>query len=334
MKINTKYQLLHDLVNTHSVTGDTGQILQFLNDYFNKRKVQYWQEGYGTLLVGNKNAKKLFAAHIDEVGFQVTKIESDGKLRILPVGWIFANRLDHTVVYLNINDTKKKGVILHEEPLKQENIKSFNSVYLDLGFNSENEARKANVKEGQTGSFQREFIENGTSIIASSLDNKVSVWTLLELISNKPSVLKNNLFAFTTDEEMQDHSANGLCFKYQPDLAVVLDYCPIHQTGGKAEVFGITGKGTMIMYRGGQYILHPQVREYFETKITKPFQKGFISEETLPSLEPNNFENNGHTRAVNVCVPAFGYHGSAYSLRKIDLENFYKMAEEISTTKF
>lgn len=330
MRNNLNYQLLKDLCQVHSVTGDTQQIVKYLINYLKKNKIKFHQDSFGTILAGNLKAKKMFAAHIDEVGFQVTKIEESGKIRVLPVGWVFANRLDHAVVYLDINGARKNGVILHEEILKEENIKSFNSLYLDLGYESREEVESVGVKPGMTGSFQREFIENGKSIIAAGIDNKISVWTILALIEENRNVLKDNLFAFTTDEEMQDHSANGLCFKYQPDVVYVLDYCPIHESLGKAETLGESGKGSLVMYRGGQYILHPEIRDFFENKIKAKFQKGFLSSDTLPSLEPNNFEDNGHTKAVNVCIPAFGYHGSAYSVRKVDIENFYELVQELA----
>ena len=32
----------------------------------------------------------MLAAHMDEIGLQVTKIESDGRLRVAKVGWVWA----------------------------------------------------------------------------------------------------------------------------------------------------------------------------------------------------------------------------------------------------
>lgn len=329
------YDLLKTLCLTHAVTGDVNGIKKVLKDELNDRGISYIEEGYGTIVFGNtKNPKKLVASHIDEVGFQISKIEENGKVRILPVGWVFPNRLDHMIVYVQTPNGKVAGVILHEEELKVENLTSFNSIYLDIGANSREYAEKLGISVGQTGTFQKEYIENGISIISSSLDNKVSQFAVFDVIAKNPKLLEDNMFAFVTDEEMQDHSANGLCDAYKPDLAVVLDYCPIHQKVGAAESLGESGKGPLVMYRGGAHQLHEEVRTYFEKHITEKFQKGFLSSETIPSLEPFNFQNNGHTKAVNVCIPAFGYHGAAYRVRKVDLEDYARLLKNILETSF
>lgn len=330
-----KYQLLKKLCEKHAVTGDTSEIRNALVKELKSLGIKVQQDGYGTVLFGNlEDPKKLIVSHMDEVGFQISKIEEDGKVRILPVGWVFANRFDHAVVYVNADGKKVPALVLHQELLKEENIKDFSSLYLDVGVDSKKEAERMGIRVGQTGSYQREFVEKNGTIIASGIDNKVSQFSVLSILSRKKSYLKENLFAFTTDEEMQGHSANGLCHKYKPDLAVVLDYSPVHHKWGKGDVLGESGKGPQVMYRGGLYIIHEEVRKYFEKKIKSRFQKTFFSSNSLPSLEPANFENNGETKAVNVCIPAFGYHGSAYSVRKKDIEDYIKIIKEILETPF
>ncbi|MCX7928254.1 MAG: hypothetical protein N2558_01035 [Patescibacteria group bacterium] len=329
------YNLLKKLCFAHAVTGDTDEIKTVLIEELKSRGIAFYKNGYGTIIFGNtKNPQKLIASHIDEVGFQITKIEENGKVRILPVGWIFANRLDHAIVYAQTQKGKVTGVILHEDELKTENLTSFNSLYLDVGVDTKDEVQKLGIQEGQTGSYKKEFIETEQNIIASSLDNKVSQFAVFEILDQNPEFLEENMFAFITDEEMQDQSANGICDSYKPDLAIVLDYCPIHQKVGNAESLGESGKGPLVMYRGGAHIIHEDIRNFFETKINLPFQKGFLSADTVHQLEPFNFQNNGHTKAVNVCVPAFGYHGAGYSLRKKDIYDFCKFLKEVINQKF
>lgn len=317
------YKLLESLTSTHSVTGDTSEIIKFLMDFFEENSIEYFQDGFGTLYVGNKNAKKLFAAHIDEVGFQVTNTEESGKVRILPIGCVDPESLNQELVYLNTKQGKSKTLILHDSDLKSDNKISFEDLYI----------KAEDTELGMTGTYDKVFIESSDSIIATSIDNKISVFVLLEQILSNKKLLEHNMFAFTTDEEMQDHSANGVCFNFKPDFAFVLDYIPNHQKIGQAENLGEKESGSLVMYRGGQYIIHPKMREFFETKIKTKFQKGFLSENTLPSIEPNNFENNGHTVAANVCITSLGYHGSAYMVSKKDIEDFETLVREIAEIK-
>lgn len=328
-------RLLKELCLLHGVTGDTSEIEQFIIKHLKSQNIKTTQLGLGTVLVGNqKNPEKLICAHIDEVGFQITKIEDDGKIRILPVGWVFANRLDHSIVYINALGKKIRGSVFHQELLKTEHLINFSPLFVDIGANSKKDALLMGIREGQTGSFQKEYWENNGTIIATALDNRVSVFALLEIIKKNPEILKNNLIAFTNDEEMFDHSANGLSSKFSPDLAVVLDYAPIHQKQGECDIAGGTDKGPLIPYRGGNYIISEKVRKFLDNKIKTSFQKVFYSTDTLPQLEPANFQNNGETNAVNICVPAYGYHGAAYAIRKSDLENYAKLIKEVLKINF
>lgn len=329
------YSLLKELCQTHGVTSDTLERESLIKKTLKSLGIKYDTLGHGAIICGNmKSPKKLISAHIDEVGFQVTHIEEDGKIKILPVGWIFAGRLDHSVIYIKTDKGHIPGMALHTEELKVENLKGFESIYVDVGCNSRAEVEAKGIKPGQSGTYQRYYHKDKDNIIASGLDNNISATVVLDLIKENPDFLKNNIVAFITDEEMQDHSANGLGFLLKPDLAVILDYCPIHQKPGPGDIVGETGSGPIVPYRGGHYIVNSNVRRYLEENIKLPYQKAFFSSETLPTLEPANFEDNGHTVGVNVCVPAYGYHGNVYSARINDVEDFRKFISHIIETDY
>jgi len=329
------YGLLQKLCMVHAVGGDTDEMRRFLQDELNVLGITPDVTPAGMLIFGNrKDPNKLIYAHADEVGFQITKIEPDGKLRILPVGWVFANRLDHAVVYVAADGEMIGGVVLHEDILKQSNLDSFATLYVDIGVNSAEEAESLGIRVGQTGSFGKIFYSYQNSIIAASMDNKISLAAMLCSLKKNPESLQTHCFAIGFDEEMQDHDAYRICMACPAPLTIILDYFPIHQKTGEGDVLVQTGKGPLVLYRGGEYIIHSYSRQYFESKITEPFQKVFISQSTLPSLETHNFEMFAQTCAVNICVPAFGYHGSAYSARRKDLEDFTTFLDHLLQTPF
>lgn len=334
MKIKD-YSILKAMCQSHGVTGDTEEVVLSTQKILSEMGIKSNIHGYGSLYFGNdKNPQKMVIAHIDEVGFQVVKIEDNGTLRLHPVGWVFPNRLDHALVYIRTDTERIPGVIVHEEVLKSENIERFDSLLIDIGAQSGSETTNMGIRVGQMGTFEKKFIESNNTFFATSIDNRVSQFAILALLARNKKILDDNLFIFNIDEETQDHNARGICKEYKPDLALVLDQAPVNQKRDHGDVMGELGKGSLVMYRGGSYILHPTVRRFFDTKIKSPFQKSFLSPQTLPSLEPAFYEENNHTVAVNVCIPTRGHHGDVYSVRKNDIENYVDLIEEILTQKF
>lgn len=324
------YKKLNELTNKHSVAGDSSEMVSYISKELKQSNIKFEVLNNNTIIAGNtKNPKIMFTAHFDEVGFQITQILQNGRIKFLPVGWVFPNRMNHQTVYIRSNNNKIKGVVLPDRELKIENIEDFNDLYISIGFDSFNEVEKLGIVPGQTGTFTKEFYETENLIISSALDNKVAVLSLIEIAQKNPEYLLNNAIAFVSDEEMEDHSANGIGHRYKPDLVVVLDYCPIHHKRGSGDVINYEPGKPLIMYRGGNYIIHEKVRNYFENVIRDGFTRGFISSNTLPVLEPSNFENNGHTVAVNLCLPAQGYHGESYLVKKYDIIGLENMIVKI-----
>ncbi len=329
------YKKLKELTTKHSVAGDSSEIIQYISKELALSNIKFQVLNNNTIIAGNiNNPKVLFTAHFDEVGFQVTQILNNGRIKFLPVGWVFPNRMNHQTIYIKSKDQQIKGVVLPDRELKVENIEDFNDLYISIGVDSIDEVNKLGITPGQTGTFTKEFHETENLIISSALDNKIAVLSLIEIAQTHPEFLVNNAIAFVTDEEMEDHSANGLGHKFNPDLVVVLDYCPVHHKLGAGDVINYETGKPLVMYRGGNYIIHEKVRTYFEDKIKTGFTRGFISSNTLPILEPSNFENNGHSVAVNLCLPAQGYHGESYLVKKSDIIGLEKLIVKIFKKEF
>lgn len=335
-------QLLKKLNSIHSVSGDVGGMVRFLCEYLDDLGVEYVRNGYGSIILGcvdgleetgdNEKkiravgARRMFAAHIDDVGFQVTKINEDGTMSVLPIGWVFPNRLEHQLVYV-MGRKMVPGFIYHNRVLRTESVDSFSDLVLNVGM-GKSEVEKAGVKPGCTGSFAMNYHETKESVMASGLDNRISIFTLLELIKEDRKFLKDTVVAFITDEEMRDHGANGIGYEYRVPYVFVLDYVPAHQERDGNDVIPSVGNGAFVAYRGGDWIIHEEMRNLFDN-LEGNFQKVFISPETMPCLEPDNYENNGISKAVNVFVPALGYHGASYIAKKSDIKSFYSLVRQL-----
>lgn len=321
------YSLLKSLTQVHSVTSDVVRIKNFVKETLKNLNVEFFEDGFGTIIAGKFTSEVMLTAHLDEVGFQVVKIEENGTIKILPIGDVSPNLLNNAVVYIQAEQKQIPGVIFSSNILRENNIEVFSDFFLDIGTTSRSETEALGIRAGQTGTYQKEFFIQNESIFASSLDNKISVFALLKIIESDPTFLDRVFIAFHIDEEMQNHSANSLTVQFKPEFAVNLDYFPVHQRPGDNDLFANTGEGSTIFYRGGYHIIHEEIRKRLD-KLTD-ITRGFISSTTMQSLEPQNYENNGRTKAVNLNIPARGYHGGVYSVRMRDVEHFIESIKKV-----
>ncbi|BCX13556.1 MAG: hypothetical protein KatS3mg085_088 [Candidatus Dojkabacteria bacterium] len=327
MKNKLSFKLLEKLSKIHSVTGDTEGMKNFILRELDDIGVEYFVNRFGTIIVGDpRNSKVMFSAHIDQVGFQITKVFEDGTCSILPIGWVFPNRFDHSAVYVKTKKGIFHGGIYHKSNLKSENIEKFSELFLYLGFNSKEELEKNGIVPGVFGSFKKEYWETDSAIFSSSIDNAVSIFSLLTILKTSKNFLDNACIAFHDDEEMQNHAGNGIGYEYTVEYCCVLDYFPSNHMMSNEDVVPKIGEGPMIVYRAGSHILHPVLREKLDDLN---IFKAFISSQTIPSVEPQNFQNNGTTKAFNYCISALGYHGEVYSVQKNEIYKFIDLLPEI-----
>mgnify|MGYP003899468843 CR=1 FL=1 len=85
--------LLEKLTNTTAPSGDEGPIRKIVRAAVEGIADAIKVDALGNLLVtkhgkGRNRLKVMLAAHMDEVGFMVTAVEKDGRLRIRKVGGI------------------------------------------------------------------------------------------------------------------------------------------------------------------------------------------------------------------------------------------------------
>ena len=258
--------LLKKLAYVHSVTGDTEQMRSFIISELTNIGVRFHVNSFGTIIVGSADKPKvMFASHIDQVGFQVTKINEDGSCNILPIGWVVPNRLDHTPIYVMTKNGEVCGAVFHNDLLKSESVEKFSDLKVYFGTTSKGETESLGIGVGDFGSFKKDYYETHNAIFSSGVDNVVSIFVLLEEIKRNPGFLDDVIIAFHDDEEMQDHGANSLCYEYSSvEYACILDYCPVHHRSDEEDVFPNFTTGPFIVYRGGSHILHPKLKEKLE----------------------------------------------------------------------
>ncbi|MCP4520811.1 MAG: M42 family metallopeptidase [Cytophagales bacterium] len=201
----------------------------------------------------NPEVKKVMvAAHMDEIGFIVTHIDDRGFLRFHTLGGFDPKTLTSQRVIVHgkkdlvgVMGTKPIHVMSPEERNQPVKIGSF---YIDLGMPKEEVEKYISV--GDSITRDRELIEMGDCVNCKSIDNRVSVFILIETLKAlQGKEIPYDFYAtFTVQEEVGLRGANVATHAVNPDFGIGLDTTIAFDVPGAAPHEKVTslGEGTAI----------------------------------------------------------------------------------------
>lgn len=175
---------------------------------------------------GKDSSKRvMIAAHMDEIGFIVKHIDENGFLRFHTLGGFDPKTLTAQRVIVHgkkdltgVMGSKPIHIMTPEEKNKHVQIQDF---FIDLGL----PAREVNkyVSVGDPITRDRKLIEMGQCVNCKSIDNRVSVYILIETLK----LLKNCPYdvygVFSVQEEVGIRGANVAAHNINPDFGFGLD---------------------------------------------------------------------------------------------------------------
>lgn len=176
--------------------------------------------------VNNPDGKKVMvAAHMDEIGFIVTHIDDNGFVRFHTLGGFDPKTLTAQRVIIHgkedvigVMGSKPIHVMTAEERTKVAKISDY---FIDLGMSKEEVEKFVSI--GDPITRERELIEMGDCVNCKSIDNRVSVFILIEalkLLENQPYDVYG---VFTVQEEVGLRGANVSAHTINPDFGFGLD---------------------------------------------------------------------------------------------------------------
>ena len=226
--------LLRKLVEADGVSGHEDAVRELLIEAIADRVDEYRIDALGNLIAvkhargerGRPPRKVMVAAHMDEVGLMVTRVDRDGAVHFAPVGGI-----DPRVVLakaVRIGDDRVPGVIA-VKPIHlmtaadRERVLEFDSLTIDLGMGGDEASRK--VKPGMVAAFATDFevLDEGglRTVKGKAFDDRAGCAVLVELLQDDyPFDLYG---AFTVQEEVGLRGARVAGYAVNPDVALVLE---------------------------------------------------------------------------------------------------------------
>lgn len=199
---------------------------------------------------GKSPKRVMVAAHMDEIGFIVTHIDKNGFIKFIPLGGFDPKTLTAQRVIVHgkkdvIGVMGSKPVHLMTPEERGKNV-SINDFFIDLGLPAK-EVEKI-VRIGDPITRERQMIELGNCINCKSLDNRVSVFILIETLKLLKSIPYDLYAAFTVQEEVGLRGAQAAALNVQPHFAFGLDTTIAFDTPGAQEHEKVTrlGEGVAI----------------------------------------------------------------------------------------
>lgn len=174
----------------------------------------------------NPDGKKVMvAAHMDEIGFIVTHIDDNGFIRFHTLGGFDPKTLtaQRVIVHgkkdlVGVMGSKPIHVMSQEERNKNPKISDY---FIDLGMKGDDV--KELVRIGDPITRERELIEMGSCVNCKSIDNRVSVFILIEALRRLEKVPYDVYGVFTVQEEVGLRGANVAAHRINPDFGIGLD---------------------------------------------------------------------------------------------------------------
>ncbi len=207
------------------------------------------------LVKGKSSEKKsMAAAHMDEIGFIVTHIDDEGFVRFHTLGGFDPKTLTAQRVIIHgkedipgVMGCKPIHIMTEEEKGAKLLTKNF---FIDTGL-SKKKLEKI-IEVGSPITRERELLELGDCVNVKSLDNRASVFVLIEALrklkESKLTPAYDFYAAFTVQEEIGLRGAKVAALEIQPDFGFGLDTTLACDTPGVEAQNKIThlGKGAGI----------------------------------------------------------------------------------------
>lgn len=257
--------LIGSLCDGFGPSGFEEEISDFLKEKLKDFNVEISTDLLGNLIVhkaGNKKTKLLVAAHMDEIGLIIRHIDSKGFLWLETLGGIATQQFFGKKVIIKTEKGRVPGIVQSLHPGRPDRCtempSSVHEFFIDVGAESEAEARELGIEEGNPVSICYPVVSLGKHRLAGkALDDRALVFILyevLKLLNDAEKADKNgadhpDFYAlFSTQEEVGARGAIIAATNIKPDYALALDMSLATDIPGVSEAnyINVLGKGTSI----------------------------------------------------------------------------------------
>ena len=264
-------QLLKEICETPGAPGYENRIREVVLREVESmgHKAQIDNLGNVTVHVKGREPKKVMVgAHMDEIGFMVTHIDEKGFIRFTTLGGFDPKTLTAQRVIIHgkrdiIGVMGSKPIHLMSPDEREKSVK-ISDFFIDTGLTADEVKR--DVEIGNVITREREFIQMGKCFNCKSLDNRISVFILIETLRDIKDMPYDLYAVFTVQEEVGIRGAQVATLNIQPDFGFGLDTTIAYDVPGSKEHEQVTrlGEGAAIKVMDSSVICDSRMVAYMK----------------------------------------------------------------------
>ena len=278
MPIN--FDLLKKLCETPGVSGREDKVRDLVIEELRPLTDEISVDTLGNVIAvkkGTGGPRVMLAAHLDEIGFLVKYVDDKGFLRVQPVGgWdprtMVAQRVHvhgfggQMLLGALMPAAKPIHLLTAEEMAKPLKIEEF---FIDLGLPVDEV--KAQVEMGDMVTMARTTERVGGSVVSKSLDDRLSVFVMIEALRTVGPHTAEIIAVATTQEEVGLRGATTAAYALQPDIGIALDVTLANDFPGVDGPDQVTrlGEGAALKIMDGSTLSHPKLLRHFRNLAEK-----------------------------------------------------------------
>lgn len=306
-------ELLKTLTSLSGPCGYEHSVSYFLKEYINDKVDEVNIDPIGNVIARKKGDKPgptiLLTAHMDEIGFIVKKVESNGLLRFEKLGGHDDRILLAQPVKVMGENGDIPGVIgtisAHYAKFDDvSKVRKHSQLYIDIGVSSRNEVEELGIEVGTPIVWGTEFQVLGKGanprVRSKALDDRAGCAVLVQVLEElqEVSFAGELVFLFAVQEEVGLRGAKTAAEHIYADAAIAIDTTAVSDTPEETMDQTLAlGKGTGIKVIDFSLIVH---------KTMKNLLVGLAKENNIPyQLEvfPGIGTDGGAVNYANKGIP-------------------------------
>jgi tetrahedral aminopeptidase len=233
------YELLSQLVETPGVSGREERVRELLAGRLADLSTQVTVDPIGSLIVHvpGSGPKVALVAHMDEIGFLVSKIEPDGFVRVMPVGGVDARVFGAQKVIVHgrrdlpgIVGSIPPHLLKKNDGAPNKETLPIEESFIDLGLPADEITQAVGV--GDPVTFATPGWQNEHAFFGKALDDRVGLFVMLSAVRQAATIGCDLFLIASTQEEYGLRGAGPAVFSVRPDIMLALEGTVASDTPG------------------------------------------------------------------------------------------------------